>query len=90
MTQMERYILRYKGPGPKPDADVERIRALPNTTVLDHSSRMLLVASPESKLRALIDAMPDWVMTPEQTIRLPDPHPRIVRPPHKRKTSKRS
>jgi len=88
MTQMERYILRYKGPGPKPDLDVERIRALPNTTVLDHSSRMLLVASPESELQALINSMPDWVMSPEQTFKLPDPHPKILRRPAKRKTSK--
>lgn len=88
MTQVERHILRYKGPGPKPDADVERIRALPDTIVLDDSSRMLLVESPEAKLRALIDSMPDWVMSPEQTFKLPDPHPKILRPPDKRKTSK--
>jgi hypothetical protein len=85
---MERYILRYKGRGPKPSEDVERIRSLPNTTVLDDSARMLLVASPESELRTLIDSMPDWVMSPEQITKLPDPHPKILRDPDEVKTSK--
>ena len=85
---MGRYILRYKGQGPKPSEDVERIRALPNTTVLDDTSRMLLVASAESELQSLIRSMPDWVMSPEQTMKVPDPHPKVLRGPGKGKTSK--
>lgn len=75
---MARFILRYKGSGPKPDEDVERIRKSPDTTVLDDSSRMLLVAAPESQLRSLIASMPDWLISAEQTIKLPNPNPQIL------------
>lgn len=83
---MGRFILRYKGSGPKPDEDVERIRGLAGTRVLDDSSRMLLVAAPESELQGLINSMPDWVMSPEQTIQLPDPRPKILRDADEEKT----
>ncbi len=76
---MGRFILRYKGSGPKPDGDVNRICSLPDTTVIDRSSRMLLVGAPEPELRALIASMPDWVMSPEQTIKIPEPRPKILR-----------
>ena len=76
---MNRYILRYTGTGSKPDKDVERIRALPNTTVLDDSSRMMLVVAPETELRGLIESMPDWVISADQTFKLPDPRPKILR-----------
>ncbi len=81
MLGVDRFIVRYRGSGPKPEEDVERIRALPDTTVLDDSPRMLRVAAPESELRALIGSMPDWVMSPEQTIKLPEPHPKPLRDP---------
>jgi len=74
---MSRFILRFRGQGPKPVEDVERIRALPETTVLDDASRMLLVEAPEAELKAAIDAMPDWVMTEERMIPLPDPRPKL-------------
>lgn len=70
---MSRFILRYRGTGPKPTVDVERIRALPSVTVLDDSSpRMLLVEAPQTELKALVDSMPGWIMTQEQMIPLPD------------------
>jgi hypothetical protein len=78
---VDRFIVRYKGGGPKPQADVERIRALPNATVLDDSPRMLLVAAPESELRSLIASMPDWVMGAEQIFKIPDPRPKPARDP---------
>jgi hypothetical protein len=76
---MARFILRYKGSGPKPDDDIARISGLPHTTVLEDSPRMLLVGAPEPELRTLIDSMPDWVMSPEQTITIPDPRAKILR-----------
>jgi len=78
--------LRYKGSGPKPDEDVARISRLPDTTVLEDSSRMLLVGAPEPELRALIGSMPDWVMSPEQTIKIPEPRPKILREAGEEKT----
>ena len=73
---MDRFILRYRGAGGKPPADVDRIRALPNIRVIDESSsRMLLVEGLEADLHSALQDMPDWVMGKEQIIRLPDPRP---------------
>ncbi len=76
---MARFILRYKGSGPKPDEDVARISSLPDTTMLDDSPRMLLVGAPEAELRALIASMPDWAISPEQEIKIPEPRPKILK-----------
>ncbi len=75
---MNRFILRFRGSGPKPVEDVERIRALKDAVVLDDSSpRMLLVEAPQVELKALIDALPNWIMTPERMIPVPDPRPKL-------------
>ena len=74
---MNRYILRFRGAGRKPAADVERVRALPQTTVLDDSSRMLLVEAPAEELETALKDLPDWSMSEEQTLTLPDPRPRV-------------
>ncbi len=77
---MNRFILRFRGSGPKPVEDIERIRALRGTVVLDDSSpRMLLVEAPQAELKALIDALPNWSMTPERMIPVPDPRPKLRR-----------
>ena len=69
--------MRFKGKRPIPDEDIERIRSLPNTTVLDDSSpHMLLVEAPESELKMLFNSMPEWVMSQERIISLPDPRPK--------------
>jgi len=67
-----RFVLRYRGEGAKPDADVARVRKLADVVVLDSSSRMLLVESEPEALRELVDGLPDWVMGPEQTYAVPD------------------
>jgi len=74
---MNRFILRYQGEGPKPAEDVNRIRSLQNIKVLDESSpRMLLVEGPGANLKALVESMPEWVLTPQRMIPLPDPRPK--------------
>jgi hypothetical protein len=75
---MDRYILRFSGKGAMPASDAERIRSAPGVTVLDSSSpRMFLVeASPET-IRQLNTALPGWTSSREQTIPLPDPHPKV-------------
>jgi hypothetical protein len=74
---MGTFILRFRGQGRKPAADVARIRSLAQLTVLDDSSpRMLLVEAPEEPLATLMAALPDWMMTRERRIPLPDPRPR--------------
>lgn len=75
---MDRFILRFCGSGGKPPGDVAQIRSLPNTTVIDDStSRMVLVEGREVELKAALQSMPDWVMSKEEMIPLPDPRPKV-------------
>lgn len=79
---MSRYILRFRGKGSMPADDVDRIRALPDTKVLDESSsRMLLVEAPENTLRTALESLPHWAICPEKTIELPDTRPKPRRAP---------
>jgi hypothetical protein len=75
---MSHFILRFTGRGAAPDTDLAQIRSAPGVTVVDSSSpRILLVqASPET-IRQLVDALPNWIYSREQTIPLPDPRPKI-------------
>jgi hypothetical protein len=75
---MSRFILRYRGKGLKPPEDVDRIRSLEDIEVLDESSpRMLLVEGPEAGLKALVESMSQWVLTPERMIPLLNPRPKL-------------
>jgi hypothetical protein len=77
-----RFVLRYRGEGAKPEADVARVRALADASVLDDSpSRMLLVESPQGPLRDLVESLDDWVMAPEQAYQVPDTRKKVERPP---------
>jgi len=76
-----RFVLRYRGDGAKPEADVERVRAVAGAVVVDSSPRMLLVESDAEPLQSLVEALPDWVMSPEQTFAVPDTRKRVERPP---------
>jgi hypothetical protein len=78
---MGMYILRYIGTGPRPAADVQRIRAVPELTVLDDSSRMMLVEASEQQLTKVMGSMPGWTWSPERRIHLPDPRPKPRRGP---------
>lgn len=69
---MARFILRYRGAGPRPDADAERIAALAGVELLDDSPRMLLADGPEGALRAAVAAMPGWTIAEERAVPLPD------------------
>ena len=75
---MARFILRYQGKGPKPQQNIEQIRSLDNISIIDDSSpRMILVDAPEDELKALVNSMPDWIVSQERTYHLPDPRPRL-------------
>ena len=78
---MERFILRFEGDGDKPAGDVERIRALPNTKIIDDSSRMLLVEAPGAKVAELIEALPQWSLSREHFVPVPDVRPKLGTPP---------
>lgn len=76
---MKRYILRFRGQGVKPAADVEIIRSLPHVIVLDDTPRMLLVEAPPDELQTAMKSLPNWVMTEERMIPLSDPRPKVIR-----------
>lgn len=76
-----RFVLRYRGEGASPPADVSRVAALPGAVVVDATARMLLVESEPDELRALVDALPGWVLSPEQRYAVPDTRKRAERPP---------
>ena len=76
-----RFVLRYRGDGPAPAADVSRVRGLDDAVVVDSSTRMLLVESEPEPLRQLLGTLPDWIMAPEQQYGVPDTRKRIERPP---------
>jgi hypothetical protein len=69
---MARFILRYRGSGPRPDADAERIATLSGVEVIDDSGRMLLVDGPEGPLRSAVAALPGWTIGEERAVPLPD------------------
>jgi len=78
---MPRFVLRYRGEGSSPEADVARVSELASAVVVDKTPRMLLVESDPDELQALVDALPDWVMAPERGYPLPDTRKRADRPP---------
>lgn len=74
---MERFILRFKGDGDRPVDDLERIRTLPNLKVVDDSSRMVLVEAPQDALTKLVESLPEWSLSRERFLPVPDVRPRL-------------
>lgn len=76
-----RFILRYLGKGRAPAADAARVRGLEDAVVIDTTSRMLLVECDEETLKAFVDEAGDWALSPERQYAVPDPRPKVERPP---------
>ena len=76
-----RFVLRYRGEGPKPDADVAKLEELADAVIVDSSKRMLVVEATAGPLRDLVDSLPDWVMGPDVTYEVPDTRKKVRRPP---------
>ena len=76
-----RFILRYRGRGSTPDADVAQVSGLPEAVVVESTAKMLLVESDRAPLEALVDTLEEWAMAPEQAFPLPDVRRRAERPP---------
>jgi len=77
---MGRFILRFNGVGEKPAEDVQRIRSLPNATVLDDSARMILIEAPDAAITELVKSLPQWGVSQESFFPLPDPRPKLRNP----------
>ena len=78
-----RYILRFQGKGAISEQDRNRIGSAKGVKIVDGSSRMLLIESPEEKAVQLVESTPDWMLIPECTIGLPDPRPKVDQNPGK-------
>jgi hypothetical protein len=76
---MDRFVLHYEGEGPKPAADVERIRALPDTDVLDEARSTLLIQAPEEAVDQLAKTLPRWFVTRERPVKRPATQKRVRR-----------
>jgi hypothetical protein len=76
-----RFVLRYRGDGPKPDADVARLEALADAVIVHSSARMLVVEATPQPLRDLVDTLPGWVMGPDMSYEVPDTRKKVRRPP---------
>ena len=72
-----RYVVRFQGKGARPLSDVEQIRGQPGVTVLEESSKMLLIESDDETLRPLVEGLSGWVVAPEQTYPVPDTRKRL-------------
>jgi len=72
-----RFVLRYRGEGEPPEADVARVRGLAEAEVVGSSPRMLLVESDADALGELVGGLPGWVMAPEQSYAVPDTRKRV-------------
>jgi hypothetical protein len=79
MRTRGRFILRYTGTGPAPDAHVTRLCTIPGTKVLDATNRMLLIEGPAPKLQAATRGLDDWVLTADKSIPVPDTRKKIRR-----------
>jgi hypothetical protein len=78
----QRFVLRYRGEGTKPDGDVARVRDLAGAVVLDASSpRMVLVESEPGPLRELVEGLDDWIVGADQTYPVPDTRKKVERAP---------
>ena len=62
------YVIRYRGRGPAPAADVARIVGAVH--VLDHVSRMLLVEGCAAQMASLAATLPRWLVREERAFAL--------------------
>ena len=74
-----RFILRYTGAGPTPQAHVVHLKRVPGTKVLDASDKMLLVEGRQQELESFAHMCGGWVIAPEKTIPVPDTRKKIRR-----------
>ena len=73
---MARLILRFTGPGEVPRDDVARIRALLAGKIIDRSARMFLVEASPDGIIQFLRALPNWTISPETFVGIPDPRPK--------------
>jgi hypothetical protein len=76
-----RFVLRYRGEGPKPEADVAKVAGLADVDVVEDSPKMLLVEGEHQPLQQVVDGLPDWEIHADRTYEVPDTRKKVVDPP---------
>jgi len=74
---LKRFILRYTGKGTPPAALAKQVQAAPDLDLLEESGRMIFVEGARAAIERLAAAHPDWLLTEEATVPLPDPRKRV-------------
>jgi hypothetical protein len=70
---VSRYVLRYRGSGPAPPADLDRVRSDPRLRVVDEAPRMLLVETSDADAKSLRSELEGWLVSEEQIYASIDP-----------------
>lgn len=86
MQAMSLYVLRYKGEGPKPVEQVEKIHSLTIAKVVDDSAPRMTLIESEASLDALSEliktmGLDRWVVREDATVALPDTNYHIKKQP---------
>ncbi|HET7489667.1 MAG TPA: hypothetical protein VFJ85_17195 [Acidimicrobiales bacterium] len=78
---MARFVLRYRGDGSPPAADVAAVRDEPGVVVVESSGRMVLVEAEPGTVEGLRARLAEWLVAPEQTYQVPDTRRKVEGPP---------
>jgi hypothetical protein len=78
---LKRFVLRYTGKGTPPAALAKQVQATPDLDLLEESGRMIFVEGAPEAVERLAAANPDWLLTEEATIPLPDPRKKVRKAP---------
>jgi hypothetical protein len=70
---VSRYVLRYRGSGPAPAAELDRVRSDPRLRIVDEAPRMFLVEATEADYESLRSELGGWLISEEQFYASADP-----------------
>lgn len=75
---LKRYVLRFRGEGAKPSADMDLLRSCDGLKLIDESSRrMVLVESLPEQVESLREKMSNWLIVEETFTPPPDTRAKI-------------
>jgi hypothetical protein len=78
---MGRFVVRYRGRGPRPSDAVTRLETVTGARLIEDAGRTLLVEADEADLRSAFSEASLWVVAPEVIVPPPDPRHKVDHPP---------
>jgi hypothetical protein len=73
---VSRYVLRYRGSGPAPAAELDRVRSDARVRIVDEAPRMFLVEASDADAESLRSELGGWLISEEQFYAHADPRPK--------------